>query len=82
MALVLTVLLFTALVAGSVVLVVRTALKARMTDDENPPDPLDEYVGSARASFTDTRDAFTKMGRGRGDELSGPTVRFHHSGTR
>lgn len=82
MALVLTVLVFTALVAGSVVLVVRTALKARMADEENPADPLDEYVGSARASFAESREAFTKMARGREDELSGQTVRFRHSSTR
>ncbi|WP_020498017.1 hypothetical protein [Sciscionella marina] len=79
MTLVLTVLLFTAVVAASVVFVVRTALKARLSEDGEAPDPLDEYVHSARASFAETRASVSRFARGGEDELSAPQVHVHSS---
>jgi hypothetical protein len=58
-----TIFVFTALVAGAVVLVVRTALKARIQQDGTIPDPLDDYVRYTRATAWQFRDeALTALG--------------------
>jgi hypothetical protein len=66
---VLTIFVFTALVAGAVVLVVRSALKARIRDDGTIPDPLDDYVRYTRATASQVRDEATNFLRDR-DEHS------------
>lgn len=53
--LVLTILLFTALVAASVVFVVRTALRARELFDQDGSDVLDGYAEAARSSLVQAR---------------------------
>jgi hypothetical protein len=61
-----TILVFTALVAGCVTLVVRTAIKARIQDDGTIPDPLDDYVRYTRATAYEFREDATNLMRDRG----------------
>jgi hypothetical protein len=58
MALIFTISAFAALVLASVFFVVRTALKARITEDGDIPDPLDDYVRAARATVAETKESF------------------------
>jgi hypothetical protein len=62
-----TIFVFTALVAGAVVLVVRSALKARIQEDGTIPDPLEDYVRYTRASASQIRDEATNPWREHGE---------------
>ncbi|MGH3491873.1 MAG: hypothetical protein ACRDRL_31685 [Sciscionella sp.] len=69
MSLILTLVLFTAIVAAAVVFTVRTALRARIREDGEIPDPLDEYIDGARRSVRDAREVWTRFSR---TEARGP----------
>lgn len=76
---VLSVLLLTILVAACVVLVVRTALKARRIED--PDAALDEHLDTARASAAEAREAIAKFFPRRGKHRSISVRRFLFSST-
>lgn len=63
MAVIFTIAAFAALLFASVFFVVRTALRARITEDGDIPDPLDDYVRAARTTVVETRESFSRAGR-------------------